>query len=410
MEVLMRRSAITVGILMLIAMLAGSVSAASYSQNLAANDTLKITCSGVLQVVMGSGNQSADVTCVPVVQPTNTPIVPTNTPVTPTVTPVPVNSGLLLSRAEIQALPMTGKAWDNLKAKALGSWGSPNLQDLNSQHDVYTLAGALYYARTGDATIRAKTANAIMSSIGTENGGDGRTLAPSRNLVSYVIAADIINLHEYDATKDAQWRTFISAIRNHVFDGRTIITTHNERPNNWGTHAGATRVAIDRYIGDTADLQKAAMVFKGWLGDRTSYAGFKYGELDWQFDASKPVGINPKGAIKDGHNIDGVLPDDQRRGCTFTWPPCKENYVWEALQGASVQALLLQRAGYPVFDWQDKALYRAVAWEYNINGFAPSGDDVFIPWIINKKYGTSFAVVSPVATGKNFSYTDWLYQ
>jgi hypothetical protein len=349
----MKRNAITLAILMLIALLAGSVS----PQNVSAETS--------------------------------------------------VPRGIVMSQTEIQALPMSGTAWNNLKTKALGSWGSANLKDLNSQHDVYTLAGGLYYARTGDALIRAKTANAIMSSIGTQNGG--RTLEPSRNLVSYVVAADLINLREYNATKDAQWRSFLASVRNQVLDGRTIISTHNDRPNNWGTHAGATRVAIAIYLGDTADLQRAATVFKGYLGDRSSYAGFRYGLLDWQYDKTRPVGINPKGAVKNGYNVDGVLPDDQRRGCGFSIPACKENYVWEALQGASIQALLLHRAGYDVFNWQDKALYRATAWLYNVNKFPPTGDDVYIPWIINKAYGTNFPVVSPVAIGKNFSYTDWLF-
>ena len=59
-----------------------------------------------------------------------------------------------------------------------------------------------------------------------------------------------------------------------------------------------------------------------------------------------------------GHSIDGVLPDDQRRGGPFEWPPPRENYVYEALQGATVQAALLSRAGYDAWDWGDQALLR----------------------------------------------------
>ena len=157
-------------------------------------------------------------------------------------------------------------------------------------------------------------------------------------------------------------------------------------------------------------MNAAANVFKGWLGDRAAYASFSYGELYWQSNPNNPVGINPKGATIQGHDVDGVLPDDQRRGCAFTWPPCKENYTWEALQGASVQAQLLSRAGYDVWNWSDKALYRAVNWLYNVNGYRPEGDDVFIPWIINKAYGTSFSTTTPVAIGKNMSYTDWSHK
>lgn len=327
---------------------------------------------------------------------------------TPQPTPSGSSSGIWISRAEVQALPMNGAAWDTVKSRALGNWGTANLKDLNSQHDVYTLGGALYYARTGDAAMRTKVANAIMSSIGTEDGG--RALEPSRNILSYVIAADLIDLQAYDSNKNTTFKNWLTSVRNEVLDGKSIIQTHNQRPNNWGTHAGATRVAIARYIGDTTDLAAAANVFKGWLGDRNAYNGFSFGDLAWQYDKTKPVAINPKGATRDGHNIDGVLPDDQRRGCGFTWPPCKEGYTWEALQGATVQAQLLSRAGYDVWNWSDKAMLRAVTWLYTVNSFKPEGDDLFIPWVINKAYGTSFATNSPVSIGKNMAYTDFTHK
>jgi hypothetical protein len=128
-----------------------------------------------------------------------------------------------------------------------------------------------------------------------------------------VIAADLVGLHSYDAGKDEQFRSWLAAVRTETLDGKTLISTDEDRPNNWGTHAGASRVAVDLYLGDKADLVRAAQVFKGWLGDRSAYAGFTYGDTAWQADPSKPVGINPKGATKRGHTIDGVLPDDQRR-------------------------------------------------------------------------------------------------
>jgi len=77
-----------------------------------------------------------------------------------------------------------------------------------------------------------------------------------------------------------------------------------------------------------------------------------------------------------GHeSIDGVLPDDQRRAGGFTWPPQKENYVWEGLQGAVVQAEVLHRAGYDTWNWSDKALLRAVTWETIIAKFPAQSDD-----------------------------------
>jgi hypothetical protein len=245
-----------------------------------------------------------------------------------------------------------------------------------------------------------------MSAIGTERGG--RTLALGRNLVSYVIAADLIDLKRYDAGIDQQFRSWLAAVRTETLDGKMLISTHELRPNNWGTHAGASRVAADRYLGDMADLAKAAQVFQGWLGDRSAYAGFSYGDTSWQADPGKPVGINPSGAIRNGQSIDGVLPDDQRRAGGFTWPPQKENYVWEGLQGAVVQAELLQRAGYDAWNWSDRALLRAVLWETTVARFPAQGDDTWQIWLLNHAYGTALPT-SPANTGKNMGFTDWMY-
>jgi hypothetical protein len=148
-------------------------------------------------------------------------------------------------------------------------------------------------------------------------------------------------------------------------------------------------------------------VFHGWLGNRSVYDGFNFGDLSWQCDPDKPVGVNPAGCTRDGHSIDGVLPDDQRRGKDFTWPPPKENYVWEALQGAIVQAHLLHRAGYPAWEWEDRALLRAVNWLYYQANYAPEGDDRWQTWIINQAYNTKFPAPSPVTPGKGMGWTDW---
>jgi len=132
----------------------------------------------------------------------------------------------------------------------------------------------------------------------------------------------------------------------------------------------------------------SANVFKGWLGDRSTYADFSYGNLDWQCDPSKPVGINPKGCTKNGHPIGGVLPDDQRRAGGFSWPPPKENYVWEGMQGALAQAMILHRAGYDVWNWEDQALLRAVTWLHEQANYPADGDDTWEPFVINHFYGT----------------------
>jgi hypothetical protein len=121
------------------------------------------------------------------------------------------------------------------------------------------------------------------------------------------------------------------------------------------------------------------------------------------------VGINPAGCSRDGLSLDGVLPDDQRRGGSFTTSPPKENYVWEALQGLLAQAVVLHRAGYPVFQWQDRALLRAVRWLHQVADYPAEGDDTWQPHIVNHYYGTSFPAPVPARAGKNVGWTDWTH-
>jgi len=244
-----------------------------------------------------------------------------------------------------------------------------------------------------------------MNAIGTEVGG--RTLALGRNLASYVIAADLVGL---DSGQDTQFRAWLRQTLTEELDGKTLQSTHEIRANNWGTMAGASRAAVAAYLGDQQEMERVAKVFKGWLGDRASYAGFSFGsDLSWQADPAKPVGVNPIGAIKEGHSIDGALPDDMRRGGSFTWPPVQTNYPWGALQGAVTQAEILFRSGFNAWQWQDRALLRAVQF-LNGLGWKPGGDDQWIPWLIDSRYGTQFATNPSADPGKIMGWTAWTHQ
>jgi len=299
-------------------------------------------------------------------------------------------------------VPAAGPAWSNVLAEANKATGTPDLSNQDDDTDVRVLAKALVFARNGDERYRTEVIAACRAAIGTEMGG--RTLALGRNLIGYVIAADLVGL---PAADDAAFRSWLEECRTNTYDGKTLVSTHEERPNNWGTHAGASRVAVAMYLGDTAELERCAQVFHGWLGNRAAYSGFEYGDVSWQADPSKPVGINPRGATKDGHSIDGVLPDDQRRSGGFTWPPTKENYVWEALQGALAQAVILHRAGYDVWNWEDQALLRAVTWLHEQCNFPAGGDDTWQPHVVNAFYAADFPAPIPSSPGKNVGWTDW---
>ncbi len=344
-------------------------------------------------------------------KPTATPAPkPTPTPApTPTTPPAPVTpgSGILISAAEIARLPMSGAAWTSLKARADASMGIPKISNQDDNSDQHVLAKALVYARTGAPSYRASVVSALRGALGTEAGG--RTLALGRNLPAYVIAADLISLKTADPAFDSgAFRPWLRALLTKALDGRTLISTHEERPNNWGTHAGAARAAIAAYLGDATQLARTAQVFRGYLGDRTAYAGFKYGDLAWQCDPSKPVGINATGCTRNGIEIGGALPEEMRRGGAFAWPPTFTGYAWEGLQGAVLQAELLRVAGYDAWNWSDRALLRAAKFLYGRVRWIADGDDQWQPWVIDRRYGTTYRAAPPARTGKNFGYTDWL--
>ncbi|HEY3523820.1 MAG TPA: alginate lyase family protein [Candidatus Limnocylindrales bacterium] len=350
----------------------------------------------------------------PTVAPTATPK-PTATP-SPTTEPdptpepiAPAGGSILVSASTIGSLPTSGAAWNQIVSWAGSSTSSPNLSDQDDSTDLHVLAKALVYVRTGQTSYRDAVVSALHAVIGTEAGG--RTLAEARNLPGYVIAADLVDLGSIQPTFDrSTFRPWLTEVLTEpMTEGTNLVWTHEHRPNNWGTHAGAARAAIEAYLGDTDGLARTAQVFHGWLGDRSAYAGFSYGDTSWQCDPSHPVGINPAGCTRDGHDIDGVLPDDQRRAGSYTWPAPQENYVWEALQGATLQAEILAKAGYATWSWNDRALYRAADWLYEVNGFPAGGDDEWEPWLIDFRTGGGFAADSPAEPGKNFGFTDWLY-
>ena len=327
-----------------------------------------------------------------------------------TISPPPpvAGKGIWISKEEIAQLPMSGTAWTALKKAADSPAGTPLLSNQDQDNNVLVLAKALVYARTGQEKYRTEVRSQCMAAINTELGG--RTLALGRELAAYVIAADLVGL---SSDEDQTFRAWLRRCLTETLSGNTLVSTHERRPNNWGTHAGASRAAVAAYLGDKAMLDRTAQVFKGWLGDRSAYAGFSWGDLAWQSDPAHPVGVNPVGATKQGESIDGVLPDDMRRGGTFQFPPLHTGYVWEALQGATVEAEILYRQGYDTWSWGDRALLRSVKFLYELNrrysGWWAESDDRWNVWVVNHAYGTKFPTSSPASAGKNMGWTDWTH-
>lgn len=315
------------------------------------------------------------------------------------------SSGIWISKKQVRSLPKSGSSWQRLQQAAAESIAAPDLSDQDSKVNVHVLAKALVYARTGNSAYRDEVVAACMLAMGTAREGNALSLA--KQLLSYVLAADLVEL---PAGQKERFENWLEEIIAHEFpSGKTLRSTHAHRPNNWGTLAGASRVAAALYLNNTDEVKQCAEIFKGWLGDRELYSGFSFKNRSWQADPMQPVGINPKGASRQGHSIDGVLPDDQRRGGPFTWPPPKENYVYTALQGAVAQAVILSRCGYQVWEWEDRALLRAFEWLYNVTEYPAEGDDMWMPFVINAAYQASLPLESPTKPGKNVAWTDWTH-
>lgn len=313
-----------------------------------------------------------------------------------------VREGVWISREEIARLPVHGPAWETVLEAARRPLPPPDLADQDSNCDVLVLARALVHARTGAAELREEVLEAIEHVMGSE--AEGNVLALARNVPGYVIAADLVDL---PPPLERDFRAWLRKLPGRSLQGRTLEDVHERRPNNWGTHAGGARAVIARYLGDDKELARVARVFRGWLGERDSYDRFEFGALDWQADPACPVGVNPAGATKEGHCVDGVLPDDQRRGGELRWPPPKENYVYEALQGALLQAVVLSRAGYDPWEWGERALLRAFLWLEGVADYPAEGDDGWQPSVINHFYGIDLEEDPRARPGKNVGWTPW---
>lgn len=329
----------------------------------------------------------------------------------PTPNPSPY---IWISPEEISKLPTNTPDWNYLVSYSEGSVSNSTFCDQDSNVNVKVLAKALAVTRDPSnldfSSYVSEIRSSVLNLIDYSPPSSCRTLAAGREIGAYVVSAQLVGFD--NQTDETDFKDWLSFILTADLDGRTLISTHEDRPNNWGTHAGFTVMAIALYIENEEVFNHAKDVFYGWLGNQSAYNQFEFGDLCWQADQNNPVGINPLGSTMfiDGslQNIDGVLPDDQRRGgCPNNWPPPQENYVYEALQGALAQAVVLHRQGFDVWNWEDQALLRAFSWLNDEIDFQAVGDDRWQPYVVNHFYNENFPSNNGFQPGKNIGFTEW---
>jgi hypothetical protein len=329
---------------------------------------------------------------------------------------------LLMSRAQLLALPTSGTAWTALKEVANQSLGTPDLCDQDKVHGLRALAAALVYARTGTASYATKAKAGIMAAIKTQTVGcHNAVLSLGRQLPGYVLAADFAGL---SGANDSTFRSWLSSIRTKYIGGHSawdsLTKTHKDAPNNWGAHAGAARIAASLYLGDTADVSQAARVTRGFLGDRSAYAGFRTNldSSDWSWSCGGPSTYTPvnKSCTKSGINVDGAFIADMSRSGSLTWPPGDTGVAYhvDALAAVAMQVELLNRHGYPgAWDWSNKALRRAAMIVQRSDADGGDGWNLTtassqIPWLLNLRYG-KFLPTRHQPLGRGICCADWLW-
>jgi hypothetical protein len=346
--------------------------------------------------------------------------------------PVPRVDGLWLSRAELAALPTDGPAWEALEAIARAGPGDPvDVSDQESQHAQRTFATALVAARVGGDLVGV-VRDAIEGVIGTEFGDDGghgdanRVLAWGRNVGSYVLAADLIDLETVDPTLDERFRAWLRTMLTATSvpgsaDRYSLRGADMTDPGNWGAWSGASHAAIAVYLRDPVELELARSSLERFL---TTGAGFLYrdtwsisrDERGWSTapDRSGPIPpVNPPGALIEGHDVDGIVVADMRRGSErFRWPPDFTTYPREALSGRVIQAEIIHRLGSDPFTWGGEALRRIAVRLIALE--AETGDDWYEAdqapmWILRERYPAADLEVGEPVVGRMIAGTDWTH-
>jgi len=318
--------------------------------------------------------------------------------------------GIWTSASELAIKPMSGLAWAAVKwAADDADPNGANVSNQDSNNNVQILAAAITYARTGDERYKNKVVDACEKLIHAGK-PDDRTLAWARETGAYALAADLAG---YRTRPFEIWLRDMA--ENYVAtDSRTLLSMFKLRPNNWGTQGFGSLCAIYAFLQDTTRLTEVRNYWiQSVIGPKP--AELTYGDdLSWHVDPNNLRLINPKDSMKQGLNIDGIIPDDMRRGAPFKNPPEPTGYAWETLQGIISAARILDRMGMPIWDVADSAIYRAVyalqvRWQNEFGGWKAEGDDLWMLPFIDDAYGTNWAEGQPDRVWEHGKNAGWAY-
>lgn len=398
-------------------------------------------------------------------------------------TPSQVSGGgqggpLVFSQSYLAALSNTSAAWLAMKDVADNGTGQSepiNLSDQNSFFQIRALARAFVYARTGTASYKTDVQNACRDAIGTHEDAasnvlDARNLACARTLCALVIAADIVGMdNSLTGTRTGYtgmtWLAFLQLIRDFVFPAPhggnaswdNLRHQHQLTSHNFGNMAGASMVAVTRYLDDNSmmyGLPPIMAVTQRWLGDRTKHQQFtgpgygtsmqpsfvslesSYGTYAQQHTGGPTgdsyagtvnkltgyVGINPLtcvgGPVWEGMPVSDVARDSSIYDGNYGGIDYSHggDYTYGSFTAILTTLLMYEAAGQSPWTWSDSAPKRAMQWldRAGMNPLRGTGTGTLgdhTAFTIDAKYGTTLAVVARGSAkfGRQFGFTDWLF-
>jgi len=320
---------------------------------------------------------------------------------------------LWTSAQELQGQPTAGDGWEAVWDAAQDACpNEANVTNQDSNANVQILAAAMVYARLRDddpvsaADFRGKVIGALEKLVGEGSPREAHgcppgcqkavnsTLAWGREVGAYVLAADLI---EYRTPALEAWLREL-AETDVACDGRTMLEAFQRRPNNWGVMNFGSLVAMYAYLGDVARLQELRDYFvRGLNGDVLDCVDAPDGppcyvwggtltperkDFTWHCDAAAPSLIAPPCAVDSGGGAQvefgGLIPDDQRRSCSFCPPgdssafclaasasnrcvdPEPDDHITDWMNGAVMGARILDRIGMSIWENGDQAFKRMI--------------------------------------------------
>lgn len=365
---------------------------------------------------------------------TGTPSPPPDPPDPPD--PPVVQDFMWISPAEMSAYPMSGSAWTNvLNAADTFTSSMVDYTYQNSEHGSLAMASAIVFARSNTESYRTKVAAALDTIVNNpyNKSSNPTALGWARNMMSWIVAAQLIDLPNYNPTLEGKFQTFLANMPEEPYSGDGGVNLRDladSRPNNIGAFARCAMIAIALYTNNSTLLDQFATICREFI-EGESTVSFGWGsDQSWQENPGNSatwLGIVRQGATKDGHNIDGIIPDDYRRNASYNsadFPgPATTSYPMETMQALIGTHEMLRRSGYPdALTWGDSAIlrawirfkffcdnYAADGWEYP-GASGGNGDDRSFPYVINKLFSRNDPVDSVTAEGRPISWADFTHQ